>query len=234
MSDQESRRAGGRPATRLGWRARQKVRRSAVRVAARGEPSLDLNDRPVTTQERETFFEERNNSIGELQLALTKSLEKDLQRLISNNHRLPQLQAGLAAAREELVRLGSAPDGPGRDGPQADPRIVAARALRSRRQTIAQAQARLSALTKEIADLSAQNANLLATRDALSERYEAQKVAIHHSAVLKRALFDEHLTRHHRFRGLLELRLDRRIPPIPPELDVRLDGRMGAAIEADR
>lgn len=205
----------------LGRRERRRLRRDALRVARRDEPLLDLDNGPLTTQERELFFAQRDEALSRLRQILTSELLSAVEELAVLDRQITELREQEDRDRRQLDQLRAtlAPT------PELD-QLARARRARVRRRALTEAETAASKTSTELAIAVERQAKLMAKLRTMNLRYETELELVHRLAVLRRSTFDESLVKHHRHRSFLADRLDQDVPPVPAELAEQLV-RMG-------
>ncbi|WP_112238837.1 hypothetical protein [Kribbella monticola] len=210
----------------LGPRERRRLRRDALRVARQDEPLLELDNGPLTTQERELFFAQRNEALSRLRQILTSELLSAVEELAVLDRQITELREQVDRDRRQLDQLQAtlAPT------PELD-QLTRARRARVRRRALTVAEAAASKTSTELAAAVERQAKLVAKVRTVNLRYATELELVHRLAVLRRSTFDESLVKHHRHRSFLADRLDQEVPPVPKELAEQLVGMGGRAGE---
>ncbi|GAA1613054.1 MULTISPECIES: hypothetical protein [Kribbella] len=210
----------------LGRRERRRLRRQAFRVARRDEPFLELGSGPLTTQERELIFDERDEALSRLRQCLTSDLLSAVEELAVLDRRITELQGREERDRVHLDQLRSSlTPTAGMD------QVARARRAREQRRALGNAQAEAGQTSAALATALERQAELVAEVRTMNLRYETELDLVHRLAVLRRSTFDESLVKHHRHRSFLAERLDRTVPPVPAELAVQLAPVNGGTLE---
>ncbi|TDD60669.1 hypothetical protein E1263_10360 [Kribbella antibiotica] len=213
----------------LGRRERRRLRRDALRVARRDEPLLELDTGPLTTQERELFFAQRDEALSRLRQILTSELLSTVEELAVLDRQIAELRDQEVRDSKQLNQLRSTPP----STPELD-QVARARRARVRRRALTEAAAAASKTSTKLATAVERQAKLVAKLRTMNLRYETELELVHRLAVLRRSTFDESLVKHHRHRSFLADRLDQDVPPVPAELAeqlVRMGGWAGEVSE---